>query len=355
MYRDIATAVYKRTLAEPGSAVYQLPGWAWVIVALDFVLFLPVFLMIGYTFNNIYPVLAMVEDPAPPAYEPVSLSEDGDVDGLKPVNEEAQQTRQITSSFRATYRTVTAISGWRSNFRGLACWIALSFSTAFVYGIVSSVLPLPPLVAAAISAAALVQLYTAWVHIVISAPSPKHFWQRLTPFKRTFQAAALPTVVYFLALEMQQSLPKLIARIMGMNMWDPKKPDEFPQVDASDSWKAMIVFITSLVLVVILVIPAHVVLTRVQASLLPEEDETIVPFDRAFQGKLVPAIVGGKGYVTFMDAWNTFSRASWIRLVKLYVKIFLVSMAVWIGMMVVIVPEFFIIMANSKKVSDGPN
>lgn len=333
---------------------YQLPGWGWGLLLLDIIVFLPAFLMVGYTLHNIYPVLAMIEDPSPPAYEPVSL--DGDTqsfpDDTSPVADEAargSETRAITASFRATHRTLYGISGWVSYFRGFACYIAMSVGTIFIYSIMAGTF-VPSLIAAPICAIALVQLYTAWVHVVISAPSPKPFWRRLTPFKKTFQATALPIVVYFFAVGISSFVPSLLGRALGLPQWNPSQPDVVPDGDANDIWKALIVLIVSLVLKVFLVIPVHVVLTRVQASLLPEEDETIVPFDRSFQGTVEPAIVGGKGFVSPMDAWRTFSRASWVRLVKLYVKVFLVGLALSVAWVVVVVPELLVIVRHAKKI-----
>ncbi|ORY62905.1 uncharacterized protein BCR38DRAFT_409894 [Pseudomassariella vexata] len=359
MYRDIATAVYKRGVDNVSAR--ELPSWAFFVFFLDLLVFLPMFVVLGYTLNNVYPVLAMIEDPSPPAYEPVSLNGDDDNESLAedaaPLADEAArggserygQTRAVTSSFRSIHRTLWNIAGLKSYFRGLACWIALTVSTLFVFAIVSTIPFVPSIFAAMISAMALVQLYTAWLHIVISAPSTKHFWQRLPTFKKAFQATALPTVLYFVALEIQQTVPRFIARAMGMSVWDSTTPDVIPKPQASDSWKALLVFIISISLTIFLAIPAHVVLTRVQASLLPEEDETIVPFDRSFQGKMEPAIVGGRGFVTVMDAWKTFSRASWIRLVKLYLKIFLAGLAVSAVCVLVLAPEMFIIMRHSQK------
>ncbi|KAI0132104.1 ubiquitin carrier protein [Xylariales sp. AK1849] len=355
MYREIATHVYKRA-AEDGTNAYQLPGWAWLVIVLDLIVFLPVFLMVGYTLHNVYPVIAMVEDPSPPAYEPVSLNEDADslAEDLAPIADEAargsQQTHAISSSFRAVHRTIHGIGGWKSYFRGFVAWIALTASTLVVYAVISAIPFVPAIVAAMISAVALVQLYTTWLHVVISAPSSKRFYQRLPPFKTAFQATALPTVIYFIALEIHSWAPRFLARVMGLTVWDSSNPSQVPQPTASDTWKGLVVFITSIALTIFLTIPAHVVLTRVQASLLPEEDETIVPFDRSFQGKLEPAIVGGRGYVTIKDAWETFSRASWIRLVKLYVKIFLASLVVYAAFMVVLLPEIFVMLRKSQKV-----
>lgn len=354
MYREIATHVYKRAV-ESDPTTLQLPGWAWAVAALDLLVFLPIFVVISYTLNNIYPVLAIVEDPSPPAYEPVSLNQDTDslAEDVSPLTDEidgTNQARAVSSSLRAVHRTIYAISGWRSYFRGFVCWIALIASSMFVYTILSLLPFVPQIVASAISAVVLVQLYTTWTHIVISAPSPKRFYQRLPPFKKAFQATALPTVVYFIALEVTSFVPKFLARVMGMTAWDPSQPGQIPQPSGSDSWKGLVVFIVTMLLTVFLTIPAHVVLARVQASLLPEEDETIVPFDRSFQGKLEPAIVGGRGYVTMKDAWQTFSRASWIRLVKLYVKIFAVVLAIYAACMIVVVPEIFFILRSSEKI-----
>ncbi|KAI0387709.1 hypothetical protein F5Y04DRAFT_240811, partial [Hypomontagnella monticulosa] len=353
MYRDIAHAVYKRGEASMNN--YEVPGWTWGIVLLDILIFLPLVVMVNYSLQHVFPTLAIVEDPSPPAYEPVSLNEDNQslAEENAPLADEAarggSQSRLITSSLRSTYRTLKAISGWRSLFRGLACYIALSFSTLFVYSILVSAF-VPALIAAPLSAIALVQLYTGWTHIVISAPSSKTFWQRLPPFKKAFQATALPVVMYFFAIELTSFVPRILASAMGMNLPNPKNPGVVPETDKNDIWKGVLVLLLSLTLHVFLVIPTQVILTRVQASLLPEEDDTIVPFDRSFQGKVEPAIVGGKGFVTVKDAWQSFSRASWVRLVKLYVKIFAAGMVLGLLWIAVLVPEMILVLSHSKKI-----
>ncbi|KAI1134362.1 hypothetical protein F5Y05DRAFT_398438 [Hypoxylon sp. FL0543] len=353
MYRDIAHAVYKRGESSIGN--YEMPAWGWGILFLDFLLFLPLMLIVNYSLRHVFPALAIVEDPSPPAYEPVSLNEDTQslAEENSPLADEAarngSQARLITSSIRSTYRTLKAISGLRSLFRGFACYLALGVATSFIYGVLISAF-VPALIAGPLSALALVQLYTAWTHIVISVPSSKTFWQRLPPFKKAFQATALPVVMYFFAVEVSSFVPKSLAWALSMNLPDPKAPNTIPAADKNDVWKGIIVLLVSLVLHVFLVIPTHVILTRVQASLLPEDEDTIVPFDRSFQGKVEPAIVGGKGFVTVKDAWQSFSRASWVRLVKLYAKIFACSMALAFAWMVVLVPELLLIMRHSKKI-----
>ncbi|KAI8964378.1 hypothetical protein F5Y11DRAFT_316136 [Daldinia sp. FL1419] len=352
MYRDIAHAIYKRGESTVGG--HEMPGWGWGLVLADLIVFLPLFLTLNYSLQRVFPTLAIVEDPSPPAYEPVSLNEDTQslAEDNSPVADEAarggSQARLITSSLRSTYRTLTAISGLRSLFRGFACYIFLTFASSFVVGILSSTF-VPVLIAAPISALALVQLYTAWTHIVISAPSSKTFWQRLPPFKKAFHATALPVVMFFFAKELSIFVPKMLAYGMSMNLPDPMQPGVIPEGDKNDIWKAVLVLLLALAMNIFLVIPTHVILTRVQASLLPDEDDTIVPFDRSFQGKVEPAIVGGKGFVTIKDAWESFPRASWMRLVKLYVKVYVVGLALGLLWMAVVIPEVLLIMSHSKK------
>lgn len=285
----------------------------------------------------------------------MSLNEDGQSiaeDGLV-VNDEAaiSEPPVITSSLRSTHRAVYAIAGWRSLFRGYAAYLFLSVTAVVVASIFLS-LGVPTLITAPIVALFVAQPYAAWTHIVISAPSPKYFWQRLPPFKRAFRATAVPILVLFLATELATFLPNGLGALLNMSRWNPKEPNTMPQYNKDDAWKGVLVLLAALATQVLLVIPSQVVLTRVQASFLPEEDDTIVPFDRSFGGKVVPAIVGGKGYINMIDAWKSFSRASWIRLVKLYVKIFMIVVALSFAWIAILIPEYILIANNSRKVAD---
>ncbi len=80
--------------------------------------------------------------------------------------------------------------------------------------------------------------------------------------------------------------------------------------------------------------------------MLPEDDESIVPFDRTFAGKVVPEIVGGTGAVGMLDAWKSFDKSARIRLIKLYGKIFAVQVATTIMFFMVVVAELRIIMGD---------
>lgn len=108
---------------------------------------------------------------------------------------------------------------------------------------------------------------------------------------------------------------------------------------------------------VLIVFPANVSLTRVQASMLPEEHESIVPFDRTFSGKVKPEILGGSGAVGMLDAWKTFGWAARLRLVKLYAKIGLIQFAITLGFIMAMVGELRLIVGEElhKMAQRGVN
>ncbi|KAJ6444531.1 ubiquitin conjugating enzyme [Purpureocillium lavendulum] len=339
---------------------YDLPSWTILIFLIDLVVLIPIFIVFNYTYKTVFPIFAMVEDENPPAYEPVSLNDnvaaDADVAGAESQSRKPTdgQPRTVTSSLRAVNRLLLAHGGFRAYFRGFFCLLAQGLATSALMGLFSAALGgfFTP-IATLLASLALVQLSTAWVHIVISLPSRRHFWSRLPPFKRAFDATWKPVALYWLAAEATRWLPVGLAFVLGIRI---PKLDNNGQVELGDldaAWfikGAVVVFVT-IFASVFLIIPAKVILVRVQASLLPVEEDTVIPFDRSFEGKVEPAIVGGKGYVSIADAWETFSRAAWRRLLILYVKVFLVSMAGVLITVALLVPQGVLIAKKTERVN----
>lgn len=317
----------------------QLPPWVFLTIILTGLVFLPVFLVTGYTLSCVYPTLAIVEDPNPPAYEPVSLSDD--VDNPNAAARLGEQ-RLVTSNIRSINRLLYSVGGWRANFRGLACSLAIGVSKSFVGGLFEALPLIPSFVGTLIATLALVQLYTAWVHIVISPPNPLPFWKRLPPFRKTFEATSIPVAIFWLATLIATSIPYLVATAINLPLWDFRQHNDAPAYDSSLAWKTPLVSIIYLVLILALVIPAHVVLVRVQASLLPPDEDAILPFDRSFGGTIEPAVVDGKGYATWTNALKTFPRSSWVRLYSLLGKVVAITFAVYLVFMSVVLPMVII-------------
>lgn len=101
-----------------------------------------------------------------------------------------------------------------------------------------------------------------------------------------------------------------------------------------------------LVLYILIQMPAEVTFIRVAASMLPEDDETIVPFDRSFGGKVTPEIVGGQGKIGIVDAWKSFSWGSRMRFLTVVGKVFLLQTAVGLVFGVVLFAEILIFFGN---------
>lgn len=293
----------------------------------------------------------MIEDPQPPSYTPVNLNEHStDPTGRStpaPAHVE-DETALVTTSFRRINRLLLSTAGWTSNFRGIGCAIVLSFALSVCGAIFQGIPFVPRTVGVLLASLATVQLSTVWTHVVVSAPSSLRFYQRLPPFGKTFQATWAPVSAYWAATQVTTFLPFLVSRGLGLLQFDLRNPTQVPDYRADAIWKSLLVLIITVACMLLLVVPAQVILIRVQASLLPPDEDTIVPFDRSFGGQVEPAVITGKGYVNFRTAWMTFSRESWIRLYKLLAKILLATLAVYALFLTVVVPEFWLMVQASR-------
>jgi hypothetical protein len=309
----------------------------------------------SYTLNWLYPILAMIENPNPPAYEPVPLNDNdaaaaaatfhGDEEDAPTSRLSPGTPRTITSSVRAINRLLLSLGGIRSNFRGLWMGLVFAVATGLVGLLTSSFVPASLSFLATLPASlALVQLATIWLHTAIRRPDPSKRAWRSPPFRRTFEATCLPVLVNWVAVAVASQVPLLVARALGLPVWSVHRPHEVPAVGDVNphaaAWQGLVVFLIGVLLEALLVLPSRVMLVRVQASLLPPDDDVIVPFDRSFQGKVQPEVIDGKGYVGMRDALVTFDRESWIRLYKLYAKLFGLTVAIYLAMAAVIIPEF---------------
>ncbi|ERS99176.1 hypothetical protein HMPREF1624_04372 [Sporothrix schenckii ATCC 58251] len=371
-YAAVGLAVLKRSMGNnpdepdqntPEAPNYKLPPLTWGLVFLITLLFVPAFLFTSYSLKSVYTTLAIVENPTPAAYEAVAGDENDAAPAAAPSADEgaadeeaaAQATppsKPVTASIRRTYKLLRAANGWRGNYRGF--WLAvLIFILAAVGTFAVAAIPfVPSFVAALIVALGLVQLQTAWVHTVIRAtPSSTPVWRNLPPFRRTFEATSIPTFLQWAAGVVTTLVSVLLTKALDLPQHHSGPSYEVPAYSHDLIWKAIVLFVVALVLVFALSIPANVILVRVQASLLPPDEETVVPFDRSFNGTVEPAVVGGRSYVTIRDAFRTFSRASWKRVYLLYIKLQVLSIIVNVVYLAIVVP---LVVLTSSKV-EGPN
>lgn len=249
--------------------------------------------------------------------------------------------------------------GILANCRGLACALLQSVPTSLYIAYYGRFLSFEyHIVARLVSSLLLVQFSTMWLHLVIAQTTDRPFESRIPPFKRTFQATWRATILHWAAVELTGLFPSMVASSMGIDwpsfaLFVPDNTYSFrldmAAGDAVFYCKCAAVILATVVGSIFLVVPSQVVLMRIQASLLPMEDSTIVPFDRSFKGRVQPALTNGRDYATISDAWHSFSRAHWWGLVILSLKIIFLSLSLILLMCVVVGLQWFMTVTQSME------
>ncbi|KAK9775273.1 hypothetical protein SCAR479_07949 [Seiridium cardinale] len=310
---------------EPGSD--QTSGAvAYIVIALNVALFLPVFVYLTYTLSGIFPILAIVE--SKPGYERIPSKGDDDLKGDKKVQSDSieepdtDDSKPITSSIHTIHNLLRSISGFRSLFR--------SFPWLFVLAVVNIILAmtlywipfLPRRFDGLLAEIITLQLQVTWVHLVVTAPSDKWAWKRIPGFKQTIRAVALPVVITSITVFLAELLPALAMMAMKVVMMRPYNAFDYPEQN-TPLWKFLIFLFMRLAVTALLNIPAQAIMVRCAVSILPEDGETIVPVDRTFGIESARE----KGYLSVIDAFRSM-KGAWGRLYKLWFKVFLLTVAI---------------------------
>ncbi|PYI00065.1 ubiquitin conjugating enzyme [Aspergillus ellipticus CBS 707.79] len=312
----------------PNQPTIHFAGWLSALFVFTALAFIAIGFSVEYTYGMLVPTLAAIEDSNPDIYVRI----DTDFDPNKPVDAEAPEIEQarpnpVTHKLRTTILHLRNRAGFLSRFRGLSMLLTYGFAQGVVFMLMPFSIDafLPQFLVTLISSVLLANLQLTWVHIVISEPSPKRFYQRIPGFaawKNIAPVVAFEHAVTGMAYYIPLTLISLCNGFKGMeNPGEGGSPaTTIGSAIGLVSLPAFISFVVS--------IPARAIFIRVAASMLPEEDESIVPFDRSFGGKVSPAILGGSGKVSIMDAWKTFDRPALMRFVRAIGKGFALEFAV---------------------------
>lgn len=291
-----------------GAEELDIPIWAIVYFVSTGLIFTGVMFTMNYFYGEVIATLCMVESPTATLYVPVPNNDDPDAPLEKKVPELAlKKEAPITSSLFKAKKHLFARAGSLSRFRGISIALFKNFVIERVARLFIYVLPLSYAslaISIILSEVALAHISLGWTHIIITESSSKYWFQRVPSF-RLWRKVAGPTLILAVAEQAAMLVPTYLGSTWGMG-------NQF------NGAQVLILLFLGLATTFLVVIPARVTLTRVQASLLPEDQETIVPFDRSFDGKVIPEIVGGSGMIGVLDAWKTFDFSSRIRLIKLY-------------------------------------
>ncbi|KAF2757733.1 hypothetical protein EJ05DRAFT_486754 [Pseudovirgaria hyperparasitica] len=315
----------------------EMPAWGAAIIgatALFFVFFLA---SIQYTIGDVISTLAMIETPAAEVTFTESDEPDNTLD--KEQKEHLLETsptvtiapiKPITSNIRGTIKHLRSQAGRTSRWRGIVPAVIYSFLVSISFNLVQAIIPgefglLRMPIVNSLAALPLARLHMAWTHAMISQPSNLRWYQRIQPLS-SYKQLWLPTIVShsaaIYAVYATGYFAVLISQLFLSDTMDALTEGKAVSGAAitGSILSVFAIFFFAVFAGLFIVLPAHVTLVRIEASLLPEDQDTIVPFDRSFGGKVVPKVLGGSGAVGFLDAWKTFNWEARRRLIKLYVK-----------------------------------
>ena len=283
--------------------------------------------------KEVVATLCMVETPhaaitISPSEEPASKGEKETLLETGPTITLVRQ-KPITSSIRGTVKHLVAHAGKWARFRGfkihalysLAFSLAIQFFSGFFTSLFFGGLPGQAIIVSGLAGAAVANLHAAWTHKVVSMPSEATFWQRVpskSSWKALAPAAAISAAMPYISLYLTAG----VAILLGLHKVNPENLDQYTSRQlACLAVRGLATVVFAIFTSLFLCIPATVTQVRIEASLLPEEQDSIVPFDRTFGGKVVGQLLGGTGRIGFLDAWRSFNWEARRRLIKLYVKI----------------------------------
>ena len=124
----------------------------------------------------------------------------------------------------------------------------------------------------------------------------------------------VPMAFYALSAQLVWLVPYALGFLLGMYKYGNE--DKKYELDA----RCLVLVLCGIFVAVFVLFPTNVILVRVAASVLPEEEATILPFDRTFGGRVAPG-----ERLKMLDAWKSFTWEAIKRVIKIYVKAFLLQ------------------------------
>lgn len=289
---------------------------------------------------------------APPPYT------EGDEKGLLLADTEAElsdveitviEHKPITAKIHTTMGHLQKVGGFFARWRGLAISTIYHCTHGFVSTFISELLGLG-LVGSAVTyvltSVCLARMHMAWTHAMITYPDSKRCF-RYVPGVKSIRPLLLPSFIYAAAEQVTIILPIAVAFALGVVGPEAQAQREAifesgcPRVIMMLVLRTVAVPVTFAIVGLAVLFPASVALTRIEASLLPEGEETIVPFDKAAITGDIDMNARGASRRLFVQAWRSFDRASRWRVVKLYTKMAFAQFVVMLVTIHVIIFEVY--------------
>ncbi|KAL4862762.1 hypothetical protein BDV12DRAFT_207022 [Aspergillus spectabilis] len=301
-------------------------------------------LWVDYTCTQVIATLAAVEVSNQHTYLRLQRdSEDPTNPDYYDLNYDDSEGKPITSGLRSAIKHLRARGGLWSSFRGFRLYLAFEgFST--VMGFLAPAISLLPSVSRSFISSFLSHFvasmlcatwHMAWVHLVIAEKSPR------SPYRRMLGLQHWPRIAPAAALYNMLTGATFSLRIAAV--WIVASTVTNPARDYKQLLGALGITIITATFFLLVCVPARAVFIRVSASMLPEEDSPIVPFDRTFGGKVKAETVGGDRKLGLVDAWTTFEWAARIRFLKVILKALAIECALGVVGILLVMGELVLL------------
>lgn len=171
----------------------------------------------------------------------------------------------------------------------------------------------------------------AWVHIVITQHTLRIWYRRLPSFMPTFKSTWRPIVILALVnVLVRETMVILLKHSLGLY----NKTDTTNGILSSRNMLLTLVWLSSQTLHLLVALPLDLALVRIQASLLPEDEEPIVPLDRSFGNSgpngLRPGLLAEpRGPLSLKQAWRSLSWVEMRRLLRVFAKMLAVQAGIY--------------------------
>ncbi|KAF2227384.1 hypothetical protein BDZ85DRAFT_277286 [Elsinoe ampelina] len=359
----ISTGGYSTTSEVHGKSVdnspAENPAWGMIVIPLTVVLFLVVYASVKYTLGEVVASLAMIEQPKTlivselrPADDDSKNNVDAPLAKDRLLDEEVTIYREkpITASIRQTVRHLASVGGYTARWRGLSVSVVYHLLQAITGHAIAVLLSFIPklgavsfIIANILATVLLARIHMTWTHIMISNPSPLPWYRRIPHGRTYFKALITPSFIFAIAQYLTVLLPMMVYLSFGPMKSSAPDADGIRVVadPKHELFRLGATLATMAFVAIALLLPASVTLTRVEASLLPDDYETIVNFDRTLGGAAANLVGFGKiNFRALYDAaWRSFDKPSRIRLIKFYVKYFCILFALVMMFTIVIGAE----------------
>ncbi|KAH8425158.1 uncharacterized protein LDX57_002907 [Aspergillus melleus] len=300
--------------------------------------------------------LAAVEDYNPTTYLPFDKRDSNLAsENHNPNVKTTLKIKPITSGLRSTIKYLRARDGSRWYLRGYCMYLAFIWLELGIGIFVPRIIPTPvrthsllsAILGGFVTSMLLATWQMAWEHNVIAQKPPKWNYRRmlgLRNWRRIAPAAALYNLIicgafYPLGSYLQPFGFSFGLTVVGV-VTNPQPNDLF----------SFLVPVRPVDMIIPLIsIPARAIFIRVAASMLPEENDSIVPFDRQFGGNVRPHKLDGSSKLGIKDAWTTFEWDAMIHYTKVALTAIAIDLALAIVGLLLVFGEMMLLMPTSKS------